>query len=81
MSTSPLIEDCKKALNLYNGKWNEKKGLWAFSAVIAERKTFLSRKKLTYCVENADRRGAKLVKFSEMLDGGRFRIFLRRGYG
>ncbi len=49
MSTSPIIETCKKALNLYNGKWDEKKGLWAFSAVIAERKTFLSRKKLTYC--------------------------------
>jgi hypothetical protein len=67
MATSPLIDDCKKALNSYGGKWNEKKGLWDFSTVIAERKSFLSKKKLTYALKIRIDDAGKVVKFSEML--------------
>jgi hypothetical protein len=67
MTTSPLIEECSKALFPYGGKWSEKKGLWDFSAVIAERKTFLSKKKLTYSLKMRIDEGVKAVKFSEVL--------------
>ncbi len=67
MTTSPLIEECNKALVPYGGKWSEKKGLWDFSAVIAECKTFLSKKKLTYSLKIRIDEGVKTVKFSEML--------------
>jgi hypothetical protein len=66
MSNSSVIEEFKKALDLY-GKWSEKKGLWDFSAVIAERKAFLSKKKLTYSLKMRVDDTAKTVKFSEML--------------
>jgi hypothetical protein len=67
MSNSSVIEEFKKALDLYGGKWSEKKGLWDFSAVIAERKAFLSKKKLTYSLKMRIDDTAKTVKFSEML--------------
>lgn len=49
------------------GKWNEKKGLWDFSTTIAERKSFLSKKKLTYTLKLRIDETNKVVKFSEML--------------
>jgi hypothetical protein len=67
MTNSSLIEECKKALAPYGGKWNEKKGLWDFSTVIAERKSFLSKKKLTYMLKMRVDDTGKTVKFSEML--------------
>ncbi len=67
MSISPVIEECKQALASYSGKWNEKKGLWEYSAIIAERKAFLSKKKLTYSMKMRIDEGVKTVKFSEML--------------
>ncbi len=62
-----VMDDIKKVYGNLNGKWNEKKGLWEFSAVIAERKAFLSKKKLTYSVKLRVDDAAKVVKFSEML--------------
>jgi hypothetical protein len=62
-----LIETCKKSLNSYGGKWSEKKGLWDFTTVIAERKAFLSKKKLTYALKMRIDDTDKVVKFSEML--------------
>ncbi len=67
ITTSPLIEEFRKSLVNYGGKWSQKKGLWDFSAVIAERKAFLSKKKLTYTLKVRIDEGAKTVKFSEML--------------
>jgi hypothetical protein len=67
MENSSLIEACKKSLESYGGKWSEKKGLWDFTAVIAERKAFLSKKKLTYSMKMRIDEGVKTVKFSEML--------------
>jgi hypothetical protein len=62
-----MIEEIKKALESYTGEWKEKKGIWEFSATIAERKAFLSKQKLTYAAKMRIDDNAKLVKFSEML--------------
>ena len=62
-----MIEEIKKALENFNGEWKEKKGVWEFSATIAERKAFLSKQKLTYSAKMRIDDDAKVVKFSEML--------------
>ena len=62
-----MIDGIKQALEKYAGKWNEKKGLWDFSTTIAERKAFLSKKKLTYTLKIRINEDTKTVKFSEML--------------
>ncbi|NMC14895.1 MAG: hypothetical protein GYA34_18675 [Chloroflexi bacterium] len=67
MTNTNLIGEIKNALANYGGKWNEKKGLWDFSTTIAERKAFLSKKKLTYTMKMRIDDSAKVVKFSEML--------------
>ena len=60
-----MIEEIKKALESFDGEWKEKKGVWEFSATIAERKVFLSKKKLTYSAKMRIDDDAKVVKFSE----------------
>jgi hypothetical protein len=67
MPETHLIDQVKIDLSGYNGKWSEKKGLWDFSTVIAERKAFLSKKKLTYGLKLSIDEAGKVVKFSEML--------------
>jgi hypothetical protein len=62
-----LLDEIKKSLEKRDGKWSEKKGLWEFSAIIAERKAFLAKKKLTYSLKLRIDDTAKVVKFSEML--------------
>ncbi|MGB9641001.1 MAG: hypothetical protein ACPL4H_08825 [Anaerolineales bacterium] len=67
MSNTQIIEDIKIGLNHYNGQWNEKKGLWSFSATIAERKAFLSKKKLAYTAKLRINDEEKNIYFSENL--------------
>ena len=62
-----LIGEIQNALAIYRGEWKEKKGLWTFSAVVAERKVFLARKKLTYSANIRIDDTAKTLRFSEML--------------
>ena len=62
-----MIEQIKKALENYVGEWKEKKEIFEFTSVIAERKAFLSKQKLTYSVKIKIDEGAKIVHFSEML--------------
>lgn len=62
-----MIEEIQKALEPYGGKWKEKKGIWEFETVIAERKAFLSSKKLTYAAKIRIDDEKKIVKFTEML--------------
>ena len=62
-----MIAEIKKALESYNGGWKERKGIWEFSATIAERKAFLSKKILTYSAKMRIDDDVKVVKFSEML--------------
>jgi len=62
-----MVDEVKKSLQSYGGKWTEKKGLWSYSALIAERKAFLSKKKLEYSFRLRVDDSAKTVRFSEML--------------
>jgi hypothetical protein len=62
-----MIEEIRKALESFNGTWKEKKGLWEFSSLIAERKAFLTRKRLLYSAKMRIDDDSKMVKFSEML--------------
>ncbi len=62
-----MIEEIKKVLEGFNGAWKEKKGLWEFSSLIAERKAFLTKKRLTYSAKIRIDDGSKVVKFSELL--------------
>ncbi|MCX6810862.1 MAG: hypothetical protein NTY30_04015 [Candidatus Berkelbacteria bacterium] len=62
-----MIETIKKELNGYDGNWKDKKGVWEFSSVIAERKAFLSTKRLTYSARVKIDEDAKIIHFSEML--------------
>ena len=84
-----MIEEIKEALESYDGEWKEKNGVWEFSATIAERKAFLSKKKLTYSAKMRIEDGAKVVKFSEILieagsgftSGGDFDDGMSTGFG
>jgi hypothetical protein len=89
MPKSSIPDEIKKALEDHDGKWNEKKGVWDFSTIIAERKAFLSKKKLTYTLKFKVDDDAKAVKFSEMLieagsgitSGGGFDDGMSPGFG
>lgn len=85
-----MIEEIKKVLGDYDGQWKEKNGVWEFSSVIAERKAFLSTKKLTYSAKMKIDDDAKSVTFSEMLieagsgltsGGGGFDDGMSTGFG
>ena len=84
-----VIEVIKKALESYNGEWKEKKGIWEFLATIAERKAFLSKKKLIYSAKIRIDYDGKVVRFSEMLieagsglsSGGGFDEGMSPGFG
>lgn len=67
MNNPKIIEEIKTSLTRYNGQWNEKKGLWSFTASIAERKAFLSKKKLSYTAKFRINDEIKTIHFSEML--------------
>jgi hypothetical protein len=62
-----LIDDIKSSLGSISGVWSEKKGIFEFKSVIAERKAFLSKKKLTYSLKFRINEEAKEIKFTEML--------------
>ena len=84
-----MIEKIKKVLESYAGEWKEKKNVWGFSTTIAERKAFLSKKKLTYSAKMRIDDGTKVLKFSEMLietgsgfsSGGGFDDGMTAGFG
>jgi hypothetical protein len=67
MEEKNLIDVIKDVLKSLEGKWTEKKGVWDYSTTIAERKAFLSNKKLTYTIRIRIDESGKAVKFSEML--------------
>ena len=62
-----MIEEIKTALENYQGNWKDKKGILEFSTTIAERKAFLSKKKLTYSARIKIDDNTKMINFSEML--------------
>jgi hypothetical protein len=89
MAMATMLDEIKKSLAAFNGKWGERKGLCEFSAAIAERKAFLSKKKLTYYTRLRIDDAARTVRFSEMLveagsglsSGGDFDSGISSGFG
>jgi hypothetical protein len=67
MSQTEMIAGIKQHLMNYGSDWHEKKGFFSFSTIIAERKAFLSTKKLTYSLRLRIDDTTKVVHFSEML--------------
>ncbi len=76
-----IIEAIKSNLKDVAGEWSEKKGIHAFETVIAERKSFLSRKKLTYSAKLRVDDAAKQIKFTEMLKESGFGLTSGAGDG
>ena len=62
-----MFEQIQNVLSTYGGTWKEKKGIQEFSSVIAERKAFLSTKKLTYSCRVKIDDEVKTLVFSELL--------------
>ena len=62
-----LIDAIKSKLTDISGEWTEKNGVFEFRAVIAERKSFLNTKKLTYSAKLRIDDEKKHIKFTEML--------------
>jgi hypothetical protein len=62
-----MEEAVKKYASEFGADLSEKKGVWELSKVIAERKAFLSKKKLTYSAKFRVDEESRTVKFTEML--------------
>ena len=62
-----LVKEIKAFAENISADFMEKKGLCELTFVVAERKAFLSKEKLTYTAKFRVDDGSKLVKFTEML--------------
>jgi len=62
-----LIEKIKKIADSLPAKLNESKGVFTLEYVLAERKAFLSKKKLVYTAKFCIAEDKKEILFSEML--------------
>ncbi|PIT97489.1 hypothetical protein COT77_01210 [Candidatus Berkelbacteria bacterium CG10_big_fil_rev_8_21_14_0_10_41_12] len=62
-----LLDDIKKVADGISAEVKEKGGAYTLRATIAERKAFLSRKKLSYIAKFRIVEDDKTVKFTEML--------------
>ncbi len=62
-----LIDDAKKIAESVKSEWKEKKGIYSMEIVVAERKAFLSKKKLTYIAKFRADEDKKELRFTEML--------------
>lgn len=62
-----LTDELKKVAKTVSADLKEKKGLYTLEYVVAERKAFLSKKKLTYIAKFRVDEGKKELRFTEML--------------
>jgi hypothetical protein len=62
-----LQEEIKKVFAAFPADFSEKKGLFSVNYVVAERKAFLSKKKLVYIAKYRIYEGKQEVRFTEML--------------
>jgi hypothetical protein len=62
-----LVQEIKAFAGNIPADFKEKKGLCELTFVVAERKAFLSKEKLTYAAKFRVDDGNKLVKFTELL--------------
>lgn len=84
-----IIDELKKIISEIPTNFNEKNGIYSFEVLVAERKAFLSRKKLVYSAKFRVNEEGKEVKFTEMLkesgfgltSGGGFDDSMSPGFG
>jgi len=62
-----IADDLKKIVSEAPAEIKEKNGVFSFEVLVAERKAFLSKKKLTYSAKFRINEEGKEVKFTEML--------------
>ena len=62
-----LLDDIKTIVDGIPAQLKEKKGLYSFEVTVAERKAFLSTKKLTYRAVFRVDEGKSALRFTEML--------------
>jgi hypothetical protein len=62
-----LQEEMKQVFAAFPAEFSEKKGVTTVEHVVAERKSFLSKKKLTYIAKYRIVEDAREVRFTEML--------------
>lgn len=65
-----IIQAIREFTQSIPAEWEEKNGVFEISFTIAERKTFLSKQKLTYQAKFRIDEANKLIKFTEMLKEG-----------
>lgn len=61
------MEEIKKYADSISADMSEKKGTWTLQKVVAERKSFLSKKKLEYIAQFRIDDEKKEIRFTEML--------------
>lgn len=61
------MEEIKKYADSISADMKEKKGVWTLTKVVAERKAFLSKKKLEYIAKFRFDDESKEIRFTEML--------------
>lgn len=61
------MEEIKKYADSISANLSEKKGVWTIEKVVAERKAFLSKKKLEYIAKFRVDDENKEIRFTEML--------------
>lgn len=62
-----LIDEIREYASATGGSLSEKGGLFTFEVVVAERKAFLAKKKLTYIFKYRIDDGRKELRYTEML--------------
>jgi hypothetical protein len=62
-----IVDDFKAIISAIPAQLQEKDGIYSFETLVAERKAFLSKKKLTYSAKFRIDEDGKKVKFTEML--------------
>jgi hypothetical protein len=62
-----LIDELKTIVSEIPAELQEKDGIYSFETLVAERKAFLSKKKLTYSAKFRINGEGKEIKFTEML--------------
>jgi len=62
-----VAQEIKQYTQEISAEFKEKRGLYTLTLIVAERKTFLSKQKLTYQAKFRIDGTEKLVKFTEML--------------
>lgn len=62
-----MLEEIKTYAKEFGAELSEKNGVWTLTKLIAERKVFLSKKKLTYTAKFRIVDESKELKFTEML--------------